>query len=73
MTRPGGSEVQQAIAFLSTADLTNVDGPLPARPDYESIARHAASLGHDLSPGAVRQAFQHIMRARLVASQRPGA
>ena len=67
MTRSPASDVQRAIEFLSDPDLAQGgQAPLPARPDYEFLARHASELGHDLSPGAVQEAFGLIMRARLV-------
>ena len=72
MSGPRGSDVQRAIRFLSGPDSTAPDRlPLPPVPDYESLARHAAQLGHDLPPDALREAFRLIMRARLVALQGP--
>lgn len=63
-------EIQRAILFLS--GLAGSPGaPLPARPDYEALARRASELGQDLSPGAVEQAFRLMMRARLVALRQP--
>ena len=71
MKRAAGSDVQRAIEFLSSPDLAKAhQAPLPARPDYECLARRASELGHDLSPGAVQEAFRLIMRARLVGSMR---
>jgi hypothetical protein len=68
MKRSPGSDLQRAIEFLSSSDLAKGrQGPLPARPDYEFLARHASEHDHDLSPGAVEEAFRLIMRARLVA------
>ncbi len=69
MKRSPGSDLQRAIEWLSNPDLAQ-GTPLPARPDYEFLARHASGPGHDLSPGAMREAFRLIMRARLVASRR---
>ena len=67
MKRPPGSDLQRAVEFLSGPDLAkDRQAPLPARPDYEFLARRASELGHDLSPGAVQEAFRLIMRARLV-------
>jgi hypothetical protein len=65
MKAPTGSDLQRAISFLSGPDVAK-GTPLPARPDYEFLARRASELGHDLSPGAVQEAFRLIMRARLV-------
>lgn len=71
MKRSSGSDLQRAIEFLSGPDLVKGrQAPLPPRPDYEFLARHASELGHDLSPSAVKEAFRLIMRARLVALQR---
>ena len=71
MKRPTGPDIQRAIQFLSTAELAEGgETGLPGRPDYEFLARHACGLGHDITPGAVREAFRRIMRARLVASHR---
>jgi hypothetical protein len=72
MTGDRGSEVQRAIAFLSSPELG--DGrswALPPQPDYEALARRALELGHHLSPGAVEEAFRMMMRARLVPSRKP--
>lgn len=66
MKRSPGSDLQRAIEFLSNPDLAKGhQAPFPARPDYEYLARHASELGHELSPGAVQEAFRLIMRARL--------
>ena len=65
MKRPPGPDLQRAIRFLSGPGLAQA--PLPARPDYECLARRASDQGHDLSPDAVEEAFRLIMRARLVA------
>ncbi len=71
MKRSPGPDLQRAIQFLSSPDLAKGPrAPLPARPDYDCLARHASELGHELSPGAVREAFRQIMRARLVASRK---
>lgn len=68
MMRTPGPELQRAIRFLSSADLTEGDrGPLSGRPDYEGLARRASELGHELSPGAVKEGFRLLMQARLVA------
>ncbi|HYW14861.1 MAG TPA: hypothetical protein VE891_01725 [Allosphingosinicella sp.] len=72
MKRPLGPDLQRAIEFLSSPDLANSDqGSLPARPDYEILARHASGLGHDLSPDALREAFRVMMRARLMVLRKP--
>lgn len=68
MRRPSGPVLQQAIQFLSSPELAK-GASLPARPDYEELARRASELGHALSPDAVQEAFRLIMRARLVASR----
>lgn len=66
--RAPGPELQRAIQFLSSPDLAEGDrGAFAARPDYEGLARRASQLGHELSPGAVQEAFRMLMRARLVA------
>ena len=66
-----GPELQRAIEFLSSPDLAEgLPGPLPGRPDYESLARHASGLGHELSPGALEEAFRLIMRARLAIARK---
>lgn len=66
MNRPG-SDVQRAIEFLSGPDWTEgLQAALPPRPDYESLARHASGLGHDLSPDALKEAFRLVMGARLI-------
>jgi hypothetical protein len=70
MKRPTGSDLQRAILFLSGPDVAK-GTLLPARPDYECLAGRASELGHDLSPGAVREAFRLIMRARLVGLRNP--
>jgi hypothetical protein len=71
MKRSPGLDLQRAIEFLSSQDLAKGhQGPFPARPDYEFLARYALELGYDLSPGAVQEAFRLIMRARLVALRR---
>lgn len=68
MKRSPSSDLQRAIEFLSDPDWAKGhQAPLPARPDYKFLARHAAELGHNLSPNAVQEAFRLIMRARLVA------
>lgn len=68
MIRTPGPELQRAIQFLSGPDLAEGDRePLPARPDYEALARRASELGHELSPDAVKQAFRLLMRARLIS------
>lgn len=70
MKRTSGPELQRAILFLSRVDLAKGhQAPLPARPDYECLARRASELGHELSPSAVMEAFRLLMRARLVAFQ----
>lgn len=62
-----GSDIQRAIEFLSGPDWAQgLQAPLPPRPDYESLARQASALGHDLPPGALKHAFRLIMRARLI-------
>lgn len=62
-----GPDLQRAIEFLSNPDLAKgLPAALPARPDYEFLARHACERGHDLSPDAVEEAFRLILRARLV-------
>jgi hypothetical protein len=67
MKRSPRSDVQRAIEFLSDSDLFGPHGvPLPARPDYQFLARQASDLGHDLPPDAVQQAFRLMMRARLL-------
>lgn len=67
MKRPAASDVQRAIQFLSSPEFAGGrHGPLPARPDYEFLARQASGLGHNVSPGAVREAFRLIIRTRLV-------
>ena len=67
MKRSPSSDLQRAIEFLSNPDLAKGhQAPLPARPDYEFLARHAFELGYNLSPSAVQEAFRLIMRARLV-------
>jgi hypothetical protein len=68
MKRSPAADLQRAIEFLSGPDLAK-GAPLPARPDYEFLARRASEPGHDLSPGAVQEAFRLIMRARLVVSR----
>jgi hypothetical protein len=72
MKPTAGPELQRAIQFLSS--LAKGDrGPLPDRPDYEGLARLASEFGHELSPGAVKEAFRLLMRARLVALRtKPG-
>lgn len=70
MKRSPGSDLQRAIEFLSSPDLAKGQAPLPARPDYECLARLASELGHDLSPGAVQEAFRLIMRARLAVTRK---
>ncbi|HET9639685.1 MAG TPA: hypothetical protein VFP12_10795 [Allosphingosinicella sp.] len=71
MTRSPGPDLQRAIAFLSSLDLAKGhQAPLPARPDYECLARHASELGHELSPSAVQEAFRLIMRARLAVTRK---
>jgi hypothetical protein len=72
MRRSSDPDLQQAIEFLSNPDLAkNLHAPIPGRPDYEYLARLASRLGHDLSPGAVKEAFRLIVRARLIASPKP--
>jgi hypothetical protein len=63
------TDLQRAIEFLSDPELAT-GTPLPDRPDYESLARRASELGHDLSPDAAAEAFRLVMRARLVAARR---
>lgn len=71
MTAERGSDVQRAIAFLSSPEPGSIPrAALPPHPDYESLARHARDLGHDLSPGAIQEAFRLILRARLLASRK---
>lgn len=73
MSGPSGADVQRAIEFLSGPDSAGLRRlPLPPRPDYERLARHAAELGHALPPDALREAFRLILRARLLASAHPG-
>jgi len=69
MSRSPGSDLQRAVEFLSSPDLGE-GAPLPPRPDYDFLARRASELGHDLSPGAVGEAFRLIMRARLVGQRK---
>ena len=72
MRRSPGSDLQRAIAFLANLDTAETrQAALPALPDYECLARRASELGHELSPGAIREAFRLMMRARLVALSRP--
>jgi hypothetical protein len=67
MTVLSGPDIQRAIDFLSGPASGKMQGEaLPARPDYDAIARYAGELGHDLSPEAVREAFRLMMRARLL-------
>jgi hypothetical protein len=71
VTRSPGQEIQQAIAFLHACEPADRHGILlPARPDYEALARRAAEHGLALSPGAIQEAFRMIMCARLVAARR---
>ena len=72
MNRPSGPDIQRAIEFLSTAALADAaEDSLPDRPDYDFLARRGSGLGHDVTPGAVKEAFRRIMIARLVASHKP--
>jgi hypothetical protein len=67
----GRSEIQRAIDFLSGPELEAMSASLPPRPDYEALARLARGLGHELSPGAIREAFRTMMRARRLGSRKP--
>ena len=72
MNRPSGPDIQRAIEFLSTAALADVgEVSLPDWPDYDFLARRGSGPGHDVTPGAVKEAFRRIMSARLVASRKP--
>jgi hypothetical protein len=72
VNRPSGPDIQRAIEFLSTAALADsAEDSLPDRPDYDFLARRASGLGHDVTTGAVKEAFRRIMSARLVASRKP--
>lgn len=66
MNTPTPSELQQAIDFLSSAEELHVDAALPDVPDYPALARHAQCHGRNVTPLAIRCAFQLIMRTRLL-------
>ncbi len=71
MSAGHGSDVQRAIDFLSGPKLWEMaPAKLPHRPDYEALAQRARALGHDLSPGAIQEAFRLIIRVRLLASRK---
>lgn len=69
MTDPRPSDLQRAVNFLSSADLLNTSCALPDGPDYAALTQHARNLGRDVTPHAIRCAFQLIMRARLMSER----